>query len=451
MRWIAQVGHVAAKDVRYARWLLMAYFAIVIVTAVGFVSGPALGPYWMSPNTEVLGMRDSLVVYLPLCTVILGLIVAASLVQADSPTRATAFWASRPLSPVAVLASKIVFMFVVLIALPLLVGVAALRPFDASGRAMTGMVAHAAVSYGAWLVAAMVIGSLTDDIRTFVGVFVATLAAMLVVLATLQEVIPASVGLGAGSAAAVLAGLKLIGLAGGVSLLALLYREHGRRRRAWIAGIAATVCLVFASVAEPSSGLGAPPTPAVGPPLQIELIDPKMSGQPDKWQLLVRIARGSDSVRFNFRPDSARFENREGISVADGNLMPVALGDEVLPPLGQPVRWIIDPPSPEYRGIVTYAPRKTERQILSQGVKSITLDGMVTVFRPHVFATLPLRDGAVVTRDGRRLWLYGVFSRQHPRGNLGSRRYRAGRIRRARIGLAAPGPTAIRHRQLRAL
>ena len=88
MRWPRQVGHVAAKDARHALLLLAGYIALSAVATAGIVSGQAFGPYWVSQTTEVLGMRDILVTWLPLTTVILGLISTVFFVQADSPTRA---------------------------------------------------------------------------------------------------------------------------------------------------------------------------------------------------------------------------------------------------------------------------------------------------------------------------------------------------------------------------
>jgi hypothetical protein len=45
---------------------------------------------------------------------------------------------------------------------------------------------------------------------------------------------------------------------------------------------------------------------------------------------------------------------------------------------------------------------------VARGATSAALSGTVTVLRPRVLATLPLRDGAFAEHDGRYVGIYGV-------------------------------------------
>src|SRR5215468_7651472 len=129
MNWFSQIRHVAVKDIRRTRWALIVYIALITVSAASFATGRAFGPNSSSPSTETPAMPAAFAVYLPVVCVILGLVAAGSVVQLDSPTRANAFWASRPISPSAVLGAKLVVVMITIVGLPLIgvaIGLAAL-------------------------------------------------------------------------------------------------------------------------------------------------------------------------------------------------------------------------------------------------------------------------------------------------------------------------------------
>lgn len=408
MNWIAQTGHVAAKDVRHARWSLIAYLAMLAAAVFSVASGRALGPYWTSPSTEVLGMRDAFVVFLPQSTVLLGLIVAASLVQMDSPTRATAFWASRPLSPSAVLGSKIVLVLMAIIALPLLGEIVVLRSMDTSAGATASMVGHAALAYAQWLLAAMIIGALTDDLRAFVGVFVAVLVGLLAAVALLQEFQSGSSNSGEATPEAALLAIKLTTVAAGCALLAFVYRHHDRRRWMWAAGITVVACLVAGSFATVSSHDATAAVPA-GPPLEIQPVDPAQWSRARQLQIRVSVRERPDSARLVFQADTMRFETSDGSVITDkGRLWPAAIIENALPPVGKPVRWIVDHEPDRPSAVITQEPSMEEQPKIAAGVKAVTIDGVVTVYRPHIAASLPLREDASATAGGRRVTIYGL-------------------------------------------
>ena len=107
MTWIGEVAHVAWKDVRQQRWLLVAYVALVALATIRAALYLTIGN-----ASSVFSATMPLVV-------LLGCIVGAVVVQGDPPTRADAFWLSRPFRASAMLAAKLLVVAIA-IALPLL-------------------------------------------------------------------------------------------------------------------------------------------------------------------------------------------------------------------------------------------------------------------------------------------------------------------------------------------
>ena len=96
MSWLTQVWHVVKKDVRQFRWLLVVQ-VLATAMAVTAVVGPSSH---MGGSGFPRVFPTSLDWYLVL--VGLAVLISAVVVQADSPSRSDAFWASRPLHPLAV-------------------------------------------------------------------------------------------------------------------------------------------------------------------------------------------------------------------------------------------------------------------------------------------------------------------------------------------------------------
>src|SRR5262249_39075988 len=104
MTAIAQVLHVARKDLRESRWPVVVFVAVVAGAVVRVMGRMA--------SSGIFEMSVVLVV-------ITGLLLSAILVQNDSPIRADAFWTTRPLAPAAVLCAKILVVAVIVAAIPL--------------------------------------------------------------------------------------------------------------------------------------------------------------------------------------------------------------------------------------------------------------------------------------------------------------------------------------------
>ncbi len=162
MSWLMQVWHVAKKDVRQFRWLLalQVLATVMTVTAVGASSnhmgGPGFPRMFPSPSLDWWVVLVGLAVF-----------ISAVVVQADSPSRSDAFWASRPLHPMAVLMAKGVTLAVFLLAIPLVGEVMLLSQHAVSPAEMVPMLAESLASQAGIVVAAATLAALTANLSAF--------------------------------------------------------------------------------------------------------------------------------------------------------------------------------------------------------------------------------------------------------------------------------------------
>ena len=157
MNTIAQMLHVARKDLRESRWQFIVYVSLVAVAAARVTD-------WWSAS-RVLEMAMFLVV-------IAGVVLVATLIQNDSPIRADAFWATRPLAPTAVLLAKILLVVVIVVGLPVAAQAFAISSFDIHGAALVRRLFTATSEYARWLLIALALASLTKDLKSLIVMFV---------------------------------------------------------------------------------------------------------------------------------------------------------------------------------------------------------------------------------------------------------------------------------------
>src|SRR5262249_21976741 len=112
--------------------------------------------------------------------VIAGMVVVAMLVQADSPVRPDAFWATRPLSPLAVLSAKVMLTFAFIVGIPLVGQAIALRMNGANASDLANYLPGGVLTYGLWLFAAFVVASYTRDLKTVVVVMLCISGALII-------------------------------------------------------------------------------------------------------------------------------------------------------------------------------------------------------------------------------------------------------------------------------
>jgi ABC-type transport system involved in multi-copper enzyme maturation permease subunit len=149
-RW-AQALHVARKDVRFTRWLLLAYGALAVMVAASW-------QLWFWPPL-------SYSVFAGGGLVLLGMIIAAVVVQDDSPARNDAFWQTRPLDPAAVFMAKLAYVGAALLAVALVAQAVALLGFGIGAGELARLLGGSALLYGALLALALLAASLTRGKR----------------------------------------------------------------------------------------------------------------------------------------------------------------------------------------------------------------------------------------------------------------------------------------------
>ena len=397
MNWIRQVGHVAAKDLRYSWWSIGALLAAAAIAASGFVTRGAMGPivsFTASSTTETLSMSEFTVSWLPLLVVAVGIIALAILVQADRPLQADSFWTTRPLAPTAVLGAKLLLAAVAITLVPLAAAFVSLRTLHTPVSVAGGMLAHAALVHLSLLLATILVAALTEDMKGFVSAAVGLVAALVLGIGLFTEItvgdfaIPASV-------AFVMPAVAIV-------LLTFLYRGRtsGNARRA--AGFAAALLLVIGAIVAPNFDAGRVPMLSTGPRVSFTFGTPGETSGVLPFQMHVD---DSSSAQFAFARDLTVISDERG----PRNLTPMhdtIVAGAVLPDLGQPIHWILLPFGAGRTNHLATSP--ADSQAIAHGAKSAELRGMVTVLHPRVLATLPLHDGAFAEKDGRFVGIYGL-------------------------------------------
>lgn len=390
MTWFAQVRHVMMKDARESRWLLGTYIAVAAVATTH-----ALGWFDVSQVLEV-----SMFVL-----VLFGMIVSASLVQSDSPTKSNVFWTSRPFDPSAVLCAKIALVGIVVFAIPVFGQWAALASYGVRGSALASMLTTSALAFSLWLLIALIVGAMTRDLRTFVVALVVTPVALIFFA-----------GLIFGSESGVSPNwikeaLVVVAVGGGAAFLYLLYR----RRDSWRRMLAASVLLVACSLA----ALSAPSPSDAATEMELtpgkERFAAEVMNMPDltkrgEMQLRVRIdgaPRGQSitlldpTVTIAWAKDSvARLPMHNSFSLSTASLpaQSTISGSDALHPMRNDVSFGV--PIPD-----------SLRAAVAGGLRRVWIDGRLFVRTPQFVAAAPLRAGASLATNNRRIavtkWSHG--------------------------------------------
>ena len=394
MTWLGQVRHVMAKDVSQARWLLAGYVAIVLAAW-------ARASEWPASSSTVFDVSMFLVI-------LAGILVAGSVVQADSPTRSDAFWGSRPFHPTAVLTAKALLALLMLIGLPLLAQLHVLVSNDVSGRPMVAMLAKSAWVYGQWLLIAMVLAAVTRDIRSFI-VGLVMLPAGIALLSfsssfgrargalwtpgVIQTVAPAA--------------FMVAGIATAVGLLIVLYRSRTLLRPAKVAAAVAVACTFFGLVAAPSRANTASRLDSLSGDFGVvvesdlgRLVPSSLKVGVDGPRSSTRLVMlDSGAVTLRLRDGTV---TRVPFQNARFRLMSPRL------PVGTGLRWLSGMPN-DGRGSRTGLPlTHDQREALRAGIASASIEGSALVSEPRVAFTMPLRVGASAQRDGRSVRVIAV-------------------------------------------
>jgi hypothetical protein len=371
------------KDVQQFRWLLAAFAALLLAATVGAASRERL----LDGNLQwAAGLL-----------LILGPIIAASLVQADSPTRADAFWASHPFRRWSMLGAKVTLVLVLLLVTPLVGQLLGLIAFEVPASELPMIMLASSVWYGLALLVALFIGALTRELRGFILGLIAFFVAI-VAISILAEELRWSWN------PVLRVVLQTLALGGIVALFVILYvRRDTRSARA--AGVASLALLLIASVnpigqAAPNStpaGLLRPKTMAG---VALELRDTSQITRTGQAQFRLRLVHGVDGLHYRLDDMHARFFLRGGATLdvparqlIAHTITPVlATGSLTLPEV--PTIRATEESFVSSATDLTVDLDSDQRTTLAQGVDSAELIANVVVFEPRVLTVLPLRAGA---------------------------------------------------------
>jgi hypothetical protein len=383
MTILAQVRHVFAKDVREARWSLLIYIGVVVAVTLRAI-------------------HKSLPDYTLLVVVIPGIVMVAIVTMSDSPTQPDAFWASRPLHPLAVLGAKLLMAFAIVLGLPLVGQWIGLVRYDVGAQQLAVLMGKTAWAYASWLLIGMMVAALTRDMRSFLVSLIALPFLFLMVVQLKSGPIP--VELSVRLEQILIAGAIL----GSALLLAYVYRKRDRRVRAAAAVVA--LLIVVSLTATSTSGLpsAAAASPSV-PRVRVHLeLNPNQTFERDR----IEVAVVADSAPRNERIVlSAGFLST---TLSDGSTLrlPVTSGAAELTPFVVPeqqgITWFGLPTENVVRTAGFAAPISAEqRSALSSGIRSAGLDVQVETLEPSIAATIPLISGARSASRGREVRVVG--------------------------------------------
>ncbi len=389
-----QALHVMGKDLRESRYVLGAYLAITALATLA-----AVKPDWLNAGTGT----SAGVLLLP----VVGMIVVASLVQGDSPTRADAFWASRPLNPSAVLAAKIMLTIAIVVAIPLLGQIAALVARQTDSGILTETVAVSAWTYTKWLTVAFLAAAMTRDLKTFV----LTIAAVpLIILALIAWTITRSrgtaVGFLIGSRTDYYASWSVIaaGAAGCAALLLYLYRTRDARPRTWVAGLAC-VFLIMQTPGERPPRAEVTDTQAPVARTTFTIATARFIGRSQSGKPVYPLELTADSVpqlqRLTLVSGSAIVRGRSGSTahqILDRSRFGLSLWSTAHALTD--VTWLRE--RAIRVGSIAFGLDETDslRSIVNDGVADVQIDGRILVRIPGPADTLELRPGSSVARNG---------------------------------------------------
>jgi len=223
---MSMIGHILKKDTRRLRAPLMIWAALVAVALV------LLGAQTRSPLPE-LGMCMTGVYFFQRAFILL---LIPMLIQADPSTGGAEFWISRPISKLEMLASKIAFIGLFLVLLPLIGTIPLLAMAGTPLAEITQTSLQTGVHFARWLLLLTLLAALTRGVVAFL--LTAGLYLLISIgLSLVATLVPACTDMN--KILVVAASLAIISIAG-----ILLYKS--RRRTAPIALLALN--LIFFSL-----------------------------------------------------------------------------------------------------------------------------------------------------------------------------------------------------------
>lgn len=389
MNAFALVRHLFVNDVRRARWMLLAYAASVVLASVSAVSVSSQSGAWLQ--------------VVPLLVILMGFGVVASAIQGDSPFRPDAFWASRPISPAAMVGAKLT-LAAVLVAVPLLGLTWCLARLGVPGDAYAGTLGRAALSYSTWLLVGMAIAAVTRDLRSFSNTLVLMAVLFMVSSLTLYARLKSSQatpGVGYGLHAALL-------YLGPLALLVFVYWKRDSVRLARMVGgvmlVAWFLLKPFSLVASAPGATALAANDSVDAPALTVVFDgTRSSSSSTGIEFHVTGASWRNATRLLVTVDSLLVHARDGSTVQLKNrIQRFALSVPGAASDSMPWRDLA-PMSPFSVGVLD-----GERAALASGVESIEIVGHVEAYAAHALPVMPFESGRSASHNGTLIQLDSV-------------------------------------------
>jgi hypothetical protein len=262
---MSELWHILRKDLRRLRWPLIAWVLIVFGRLLVATTGAAVG----FGNVGVQLAMSNLSVLLTVIDLLMLALLVSWLVHDEPLVGIDAFWLTRPIDPLRLMAAKLVFTAVFLVAAPAAgksIAVAGIAGgFHDAVRAAPGLVLAQAL----WVLPLLVIAVLTPSLMRFLLVIVGTVAAVaglisvfttFVFLTASDDALDGALSPLFDPTGAIVATWLLTATALGVILYQYRHRRLGRAVVLSAAGLVATAAIVsawpwrFARPAEPDPG-----------------------------------------------------------------------------------------------------------------------------------------------------------------------------------------------------
>jgi hypothetical protein len=384
MMWLAQVPHVMAKDLRQSRWMLLGYSAVVVLATLDALRQPVA-----SSGPRELSMFVVLVA---------GTLIAAAVVQADSPVRSDAFWAPRPLHPTAVLAAKMIGMLLLVVGIPLLAQIVVLAWNGLSAIEVVTIAGRSAWIYALWLLVGTLVAAVTRDLRSFTTAMIVVLIGALMVASLVEMNSVVRVARTAPVVASTL--VAVVGGACASAALLALYRTRAMRHLTWAAMGAAVPCLLVGLFWTPQPPLAtetrvAPPTVPTTP-LRVEVRLDTPSGS-----MLSVVADSAPTTNRLLLLESAMVT----LQLLDGSEVHVPIGRGIIlerpnVPVGTDTRWVAGQAPLPRPGSPPARLTRRHSDAIRRGVSAAWIDGTLWAVEPRVDFTLPFRVGESRRENG---------------------------------------------------
>ena len=350
-----------------------------------------------------------------LLVVLFGMIVVASFVQGDSPIRADAHWATRPIYPSAVLGAKCALAVIVVIGVPAIGQLAGLLVRHVAVRDLPGALGAEALEYGRWLLIALVVGALTRHLHGFIVALVAIPVWYILIMIWGDSRTDTQAARSIhGVAFEVLLVLALLTfVVGSAALLIHLYGTRDSRPRTWIAGVVVACAGLVA-------GNAAPTAADINLPAGISHTTPRLWFEPFSGTV-----NGVPQLNFRLTVDSLpagqRLQLFDGIialHVRDRAPLQLSIGGSarivhIQDHATTRVRWLGEREERHPTiGSVAVPDTGSAMQAKDPGITSVGLDGRLRVSVPDFADTVPLRVGFILEHSGERTrivkWTYGL-------------------------------------------